>query len=499
MKITYTPCLKKKYASDNFGSIQIRRTENRKSEYFTLGISMKTKFWLKSGAVSSTFPEHEEINSTIEQKINELKLKDRSDETPIPIIPELADETFIDFFNSHLSYLQTRKEIGSYKAYKTSYYHLSNFLKENKLLQIKFKDLSASIMRDFETYLLGQGLATNSVLKYIKTVKAIYNKAVELDKFVPTKNPFITLNKKSDPVDKRTLGRKDIELIFKAKIDKDNSLYHYRNYFLFQIFAQGLRISDLMTLRWGNLVSGEIIINQFKTKTKHRVALNFIILLKIADYLPNGSKIVNTKYNFNHGSQKYSMTYSEIESHYESIANTHRTEYLSIIESKSEKNIARVKELEKLFNGWLDLMRMMRGKIRVVLVLEIVKYAQLHPKKFVFPILDDKVFADVEFTAQKHILSPYQYNQLSSKTAYYNKQLKKVQEICNISTKLTSHLARHSYTSLMIETTDKDIYTISKSLGHTNISTTEHYVNEFLSDRLDADIEKVSEDFLFIR
>ena len=499
MKITYTPCLKKKFASDNFGTIQIRRTENRKSTYFTLGISMKTKFWLKSGAVSSTFSKHEEINTTIEQRINELKLKDRSDETPVAIIPELLDETFIDFFNSHLSYLQTRKEIGSYKAYKTGYYHLSNFLKENKLLQIKFKDLSASVMRDFETYLLGQDLATNSVLKYIKTVKAIYNKAIELDKFVPTKNPFITLNKKSDPVDKRTLGRKDIENIFKAKIDKDNSLYHYRNYFLFQIFAQGLRVSDLMTLRWGNLVSGEIIINQFKTKTKHRVALNFIILLRIADYLPKGSKIVNTKYNFNHSGQKYSMTYNEIEAHYECITNAHRTEYLSIIESKSDKNIARVKELEKLFNGWLDLMRMMRGKVRTVLVLEIVEYARLHPRKFIFPILDNKVFDNVEFTAQKHILSPYQYNQLSSKTAYYNKQLKKLQEICNISTKLTSHLARHSYTSLMIETTDKDIYTISKSLGHNNISTTEHYVNEFLSDRLDADIEKVSEDFLFIR
>lgn len=499
MKITYTPCLKKKYSADNFGTIQIRRTENRKSSYFTLSISMKTKYWLKSGAVSSTFSEHEEINTKIAEKINELKLIDSSDKSIIPILPALVDETFIEFFNSQLSYLQTRKEIGSYKAYKTSYYHLSSFLKEKKLLNIKFGDLSASVMRDFETYLLGQDLSINSVLKYIKTVKAVYNKGVELDKFVPTKNPFITLNKKSTPVDKKTLGRHDIELIFKAKIERDNSLYHYKNYFLFQIFAQGLRVSDLMTLRWGNLATGEIIINQFKTKNKHRVSLNFIILLRLADYLEKGSKIVNQKYGFTYAGVKYSYTYNEIEAHYDRISTEHRTEYLSLIQSKNESHIARVTELEKLFNGWLDLMNKMREKVKAQLILEVVAIAKVNPKKFVFPILDDKIFKDVEFTAQKHILSTYQYNQLASKTTYYNRQLKKLQELCNINVNITSHLARHSYTSLMIETTNKDIYTISKSLGHTNISTTEHYVNEFLTDRIDSEIEKFNDNFITVR
>jgi len=76
MKITYTPYLKKKYSADKFGTIQIRRTENRKSTYFTLGVSIKSKFWLKTGSVSSTHPNYIDININIEDKINELKTKD---------------------------------------------------------------------------------------------------------------------------------------------------------------------------------------------------------------------------------------------------------------------------------------------------------------------------------------------------------------------------------------------------------------------------------------
>ena len=72
---------------------------------------------------------------------------------------------------------------------------------------------------------------------------------------------------------------------------------------------------------------------------------------------------------------------------------------------------------------------------------------------------------------------------------------KKLQEKCEIDIVLTSHLARHSYTSLMIESTDKDIYTISKSLGHANLSTTQHYISEFLDERVFKENDKLNKTF----
>jgi len=495
MSITYKPCLKKKYSADNFGTIQIRKTENRKSTYSSLGISIKSKFWLKSGSVSSTHPDHIEINKKIEEKLVELK----SNEFPYTAkmnVQVLEDDTFIDFFNHQLLHLQTRKEIGSYKSHRTSYLHFTNFLEKKKIKQLYFKDLTSSLMRDFETYLLGLGLSTNTRIKYIKTIKNVFNKGVGLDKFTPVKDPFITLNKKTTPVVKKTLGKREIETLLRTPISKDNPLHHYKNFFLFQIFAQGLRVSDLLTLRWSNLITGEIIFNQFKTKTPHKVKLNHIILLRLVDYLPNGNEIANKKYSFSLNNNDYEMTYNEVESHYNNLQSENISEYFRLSSSRREEDKRRLEELEDLLKGWLNILSEIRDKVSANLILQIVAYGKENPKKFLFPILDDNVFKDVEFNAQKHVLSKYQYNQLSSKTAYYNKQLKKLQQLCEIKTVFTSHLARHTYTNLMIESTNKDIYTISKSLGHSALSTTEHYVNEFLYERIHESNDEMNQTFL---
>jgi integrase len=192
-------------------------------------------------------------------------------------------------------------------------------------------------MRDFETYLLGLGLSANSCIKYIKTINNVFNKGVVLDKYTPDKNPFIATNKKTTQVDKKTLGKLEIELIFKTEIAKDNPLFHYRNYFLFQIFAQGLRVSDLLTLRWSNLITGQIIFNQFKTKTPHKIKLNHIILLRLAEYLPNGNEIVNNRYDFYINENKYLMSYNDIENHYNKLQKDNINLYLKLIKSKKEK------------------------------------------------------------------------------------------------------------------------------------------------------------------
>jgi len=351
-------------------------------------------------------------------------------------------------------------------------------------------------MRDFETYLIELGLSINSCIKYIKTIKNVFNKGVALDKFTPIKNPFITLNKKTTPVSKKTLGRKEIEIIIQTPIDKESPLYHYKNYFLFQIFAQGIRVSDLMTLRWGNLITGEIIINQFKTKTLLKIRLNFIVLLRLADYFPKGVKIVNVKYKFKLKDADYSMSYREIEQHYNKLQKDSIGLFIQLNMSEKLEDKKELKELEKVLTSWLDVMAKIREKIKMELIIEICIYGKANPEKFIFPLLDDKIFNGIEFNAQKHILSKYQYNQLSSKTAHYNKQLKKLQELCQIDIVFTSHLARHSYTNLMIETTNKDIYTISKSLGHSSLSTTEHYLNEFLTDRINESNDGMNETFL---
>lgn len=497
MKITYKPCVKKKYPKDPLGILQIRRTENRKSTYFSLGVSMKVKDLLKSGSISTTHSDHKELNLKIEEKIIELRKKDFPDEA---INTDVNNETvsFIQFFKNQLEYYNKRNEIGTYKVHLTSFKHLTAYLDKINKKDLHFSELSTSFIRDFETNLIEKQISVNTRIKYIKKIKNVYNKGVEFDKFVPSKDPFLSLKIKSAPVNKKTLGKKDIEILLRSAIEKKDPLYNCKNYFIFQIFAQGIRVSDLMTLRWENLITGEIVFHQFKTKKPHKIPLNFIILLRLTDYFLNGEKILNNKFDFTINNIEYNLNYREIEKHYQKLQKENIFQFLFLSESTKPEDKQKLTELEDYLNKWLKVISEIKFKLRTALIIEIVNFAKVNSNKFIFPILDNKIFENVKFNSEKNTLSKYQYNQMSSKTAYYNKQLKKLQEKCGLNIVFTSHLARHSYTGLMIETTNKDIYTISKNLGHSSLSMTEHYVDEFLYQRIEESNENMNDTFLTV-
>ena|SRR5690606_3327523 len=56
-----------------------------------------------------------------------------------------------------------------------------------------------------------------------------------------------------------------------------------------------------------------------------------------------------------------------------------------------------------------------------------------------------------------------------------NKYLKEVAEKCNIETKVTCHIARHTFATMVTLSNGAPIATVSKLLGHSKISTTQIY------------------------
>ncbi|SUX46624.1 site-specific integrase [Chryseobacterium indoltheticum] len=67
---------------------------------------------------------------------------------------------------------------------------------------------------------------------------------------------------------------------------------------------------------------------------------------------------------------------------------------------------------------------------------------------------------------------------------YYNKQLKKILEICKIDKKITFYTARHTFATTALRK-DVNINVIKQSLGHKRLSTTENYLDDFLESEVD--------------
>ena len=78
-----------------------------------------------------------------------------------------------------------------------------------------------------------------------------------------------------------------------------------------------------------------------------------------------------------------------------------------------------------------------------------------------------------------------------------NKYLKELCKYCRIFKKITTHVARHSYTDFALKVSNNNIYQVQQSLGHSSVRTTELYSRKrlnFEKESLVPDILKLLKD-----
>jgi integrase len=95
------------------------------------------------------------------------------------------------------------------------------------------------------------------------------------------------------------------------------------------------------------------------------------------------------------------------------------------------------------------------------------------------------------------VLEKYDWKTPQIENHVYNRMLKAIGEMAKISTKLHSHLARHSFATYMLSNGTR-IEHVSKMLGHTNIKHTQRYAKVLAQDVRD-DFERIAEEMAKIK
>jgi site-specific recombinase XerD len=126
---------------------------------------------------------------------------------------------------------------------------------------------------------------------------------------------------------------------------------------------------------------------------------------------------------------------------------------------------------ENIQNGHLVFKQQKTGKqmsIRITNELKVILEQYVCPNTpFIFPFLNGvQIINEVV---------------INSKLTYINKYLKEVAKYCGIFKKVSTHVARHSYTDLALHVTHGNIYLVQQSLGHSSVKTTELYSRNRLS------------------
>ena len=237
------------------------------------------------------------INSDIRAKIGELegiqiKLEVNRESITSGILKNMVDKKdiaeqsrrdFLLYIDNIIKRKFANKQIRTSEKYSVMLKKLKSFKKDKPL---PVEELTTSLLNEFQLYLKNEGSHQNYIHTNLKALRTIIQKeAIKEDKILsPDKNPFIWFTMpKVLPSFKEKLDIKEIQAIESLNLKQDDKLFHVRNAFLFSLYNAGIRIGDLMQLRWCNIKDdGRLEYYMGKTGKERSIKL-----------LPQANKILN--------------------------------------------------------------------------------------------------------------------------------------------------------------------------------------------------------------
>jgi site-specific recombinase XerD len=142
--------------------------------------------------------------------------------------------------------------IGTHKRYKTILERLKTYVKGQILT---FQEITVQFLSDYEAHLKREGLKVNTIHNNFKTIRAVYYTAIKESIIPQDKNPFFTFKAKTEKVRKEKLNVEEVKKLQELKLEPGSMLWHVRNYFIFSFNVAGIRVGDLIQLRWQNITS----------------------------------------------------------------------------------------------------------------------------------------------------------------------------------------------------------------------------------------------------
>lgn len=398
MNITIRPYLnKRKKKKDGSIPVYVRLTQDRKSRYLSVGISIEEKFWDSTNReVKKSHRFAKKYNQEIKKLVSDLEAKyfEIKDEAKLDTlvlkesISTTNRRTILNYAREYREKLNSDKRYWEWKKMGTVIEDLEAVLKSGDL---PITEINATFIERFQAYLLKKKSNNEKTTRRkLSTLKSFVEGLIKNDEI--KNDPFLRIKLVSPkPSDKTRLSFNQINAIKELDLAEKSGLWHTRNYFLYSFLNAGIRFSDICTLTWGNIIDGRLVYKMHKT---------------------GGGKSIR-----------------QLEEHNR--------------------------------------------------ILEHYRNEGCKPNDYIFPILRNKHTDPMELRRE-----------ISSRNVVVNKQLKEIAKQAGIQTNVSFHVARHSFSQYAL-TKGMDVYSISKALGHSDIETTQQYLNSFDEDLLDKSMDKL--------
>lgn len=259
----------------------IRIIKNRKAKFVSLGYRVKPENWdEEKGRARKSQSNYQKLNAFIASKVSEaegaaLELETESKNISALNIKEQImgkpSESFVKYFERSNAELERNQQFGSLDKGRAVLYKLKAYLKGRDLL---FDEITVFWLKNFEAYLRNElGNKTNTVHGTLKTIRKLINAAISEEVIPYEKNPFLRYKLKWENVKKEFLTEEELRSFELLDLEPGSKKDTHRNMYVFACYAGGLRISDVLQLRWKNFDGEKILVQTQKTNSTLSIKL----------------------------------------------------------------------------------------------------------------------------------------------------------------------------------------------------------------------------------
>jgi integrase/recombinase XerD len=277
--------IRKRKNKQGLHPIIIRINHNRKSSIITTGQCIDEKHWdAVQQRVKKSHPNSTRLNNFILKKLaeaNDKLLELESSQgtlTSQTITRQIKAQknatTFFELADIYLEHLKDKEQFSRLSSEKPRIKHFKKFLK-NK--DITFPEITEVLLKQFQAYLkTKRGNSDRSIVNTLVVIRTIFNLAIRENivdrKYYPFGRGRIVIRFPQSV--KVGLSMDEVKQLEEIELEewKEN---HARNIWLFSFYFAGMRISDVLKLKWSDFKDGRLFYKMGKN--------NKVLSLKVPD------------------------------------------------------------------------------------------------------------------------------------------------------------------------------------------------------------------------
>jgi len=259
--------------------LYIRIIKGRKAKFISLGLKVNPNQWNSDKLrVKSQYPNSGRVNAFIAKKIAdaectaldiETKNKSVTGSKIKEAIMGKQSGSLVKYVENYLIDLKANGKMGTYDKVNATLSKLNTYLNGR---DISFDDFDLAFLKKYERYLRDElSNAPNTIHSNLKIFRKVFNDAVREDLIELTQNPFTKFRLTWEKTKKEYLTEDELGAIENLTLKEGTVMSHHRNMYVFAAYAGGIRISDLLQLRWQNYDGTHIRI--FTQKTKESISI----------------------------------------------------------------------------------------------------------------------------------------------------------------------------------------------------------------------------------